>query len=79
MEHPPYNPDLAPCDLFLFGYTKEQSKRRAFAEEEEFLSVLSELMSEIPPDMILRVLPIGIDGYGVVFSRKAHMLSKVLT
>jgi hypothetical protein len=48
-------PDLAPCDFFLFGYMKEQLKGGSFAEEEELLSVLSELMSAIPPDMILRV------------------------
>jgi histone-lysine N-methyltransferase SETMAR len=23
IEHPPYSPDLAPCDFFLFGYIKE--------------------------------------------------------
>jgi hypothetical protein len=34
----------------------EALKRRTFAEEEELLSVLSELMSETPPDMILPVL-----------------------
>jgi histone-lysine N-methyltransferase SETMAR len=22
MEHPPYGPDLAPCDFFLFGHIK---------------------------------------------------------
>jgi hypothetical protein len=34
---------------------------RNFAEDEEFLSLLSELMSEIPPDMIL---PTQIEGHG---------------
>jgi hypothetical protein len=34
---------------------KEKLNERHFAEEEEILSVLSELMSEIPPDVILRV------------------------
>jgi hypothetical protein len=55
MEHPACSPDLSPCDFFLFGCTKEQLKGRSFAEEEELLSVLSELMSEIPPGMIVRV------------------------
>jgi hypothetical protein len=40
---------------------KEQLTGRNFAKEEEFLSLLSELMSEIPPDMIL---PTGIEGHG---------------
>jgi hypothetical protein len=34
---------------------KEQLKERSFAEEEELLSVLSELMSEIPLGIILPV------------------------
>jgi histone-lysine N-methyltransferase SETMAR len=55
MEHPPYSPDLAPCDFFLLGHMKEQLKGRSFAEEEELSLVLSQCMSEIPPDMILRV------------------------
>jgi hypothetical protein len=34
---------------------KEQLKERSFAQEEELSSVLSELMSEIPPGMIVWV------------------------
>jgi hypothetical protein len=34
---------------------KEQLKGTSFAEDEEFLSVLSELMSDGPLDRILRV------------------------
>jgi hypothetical protein len=54
MEHPLYGPDLTPYEFFLFGYMKEQLKERNFAEEEELLSVLSEPISEIPSDLILR-------------------------
>jgi hypothetical protein len=55
MEYQPHSPDLVPCAFFLFGYMKEHLKEKSFAEEEELLSVLSELVSEIPPDMIVRV------------------------
>jgi hypothetical protein len=34
---------------------KERLRERSFAEEEELASVLSELISEIPPDMTPRV------------------------
>jgi hypothetical protein len=54
-EHPAYSLDLTLCDSFLFGYMKEQLKGRSFAEEEELSSVLSELISEIPLDMIVLV------------------------
>jgi hypothetical protein len=55
MEHPAYNPDLVPADFFLFHYVKGQLKEKSFVEEEELILVLSELLGEIPPDMILRV------------------------
>jgi hypothetical protein len=55
MQQPPYSEDLAACDFFLFHYMKEQLKGGIVAEEQELLSVRSQLMSETPPDMILRV------------------------
>jgi hypothetical protein len=54
-EHPAYSLDPAPYDIFLFSHMKEQVKGWSIAEEQELLSVLSEVMSEIPPDMILWV------------------------
>jgi histone-lysine N-methyltransferase SETMAR len=33
--HPPYSPDLAPSDFFLFGYVKEHLKGMAFPSYEE--------------------------------------------
>jgi hypothetical protein len=57
MEHPAYSPDLVPCAFFpRFSYMKKQLKGRGSAEDGGLFSVLSELMSDIPPDMVLRVL-----------------------
>jgi len=33
--HPPYSPDLAPCDLFLFSRLKGQKKGKRFADVRE--------------------------------------------
>jgi hypothetical protein len=55
MEHPAYSPDLAPRDFLFFGHMKEQLKLRSPAEEEELSLMLSELVSETLPDMILRL------------------------
>jgi hypothetical protein len=38
-----------------FWFHEKRFEKKDFAKEEELCSVLSELMSEIPPDMILRV------------------------
>jgi hypothetical protein len=66
MEYAAYSPDLVPCDFFLFVYMRKQLKGRGFAEEEELLLLLSELMSEIPPDIFCRSWPTGIEGCGFV-------------
>jgi hypothetical protein len=47
--------EFRPLWLLSFGYLRERLKERSFAEEEDLLSVLSELMSKFPSDMILRV------------------------
>ena len=33
--HPPYSPDLAPCDFFIFPRMKKVLKRKRFADVEE--------------------------------------------
>jgi hypothetical protein len=55
MEHPPWSPNLAPYGFLLSGYMKEQLKGRSSAADEGLLSVVSELMRENLPDIILRV------------------------
>jgi hypothetical protein len=33
MPQPPYSPDLAPCDFFLFSYLKQHLEGKHFARE----------------------------------------------
>jgi hypothetical protein len=54
----------------------KQLKGRILAEEEELLSVLSELMSEIPPNMILVVLAAAPDNE--MLSRAMCMEMKII-
>jgi transposase len=35
--HPPYSPDLAPADFYLFGYVKHQLQGHEFTEGAELL------------------------------------------
>ena len=48
--HPPYSPDLAPCDFFLFPRTKSQMKGKRFADVSEVkkktLAVLNNISTE---------------------------------
>jgi hypothetical protein len=48
--HPPYSPDLAPCDFFLFPRMKSQMKEKRFADvskvKKKTLEVLNNISTE---------------------------------
>jgi histone-lysine N-methyltransferase SETMAR len=46
--HPPYSPDLAPSEFFLFGYIKHCLQGIAFLSREEFLAAIHEIVKAIP-------------------------------
>ena len=45
--HPPYSPDLAPCDFYLFGYLKGVISGRIFFGYEEMKEVVLEELHKI--------------------------------
>jgi [histone H3]-lysine36 N-dimethyltransferase SETMAR len=46
MEHPPYSPDLAPCDFWLFDYIKQRLSDHKTAES--LHAAITKIVSEIP-------------------------------
>jgi hypothetical protein len=54
ISHPPYSPDLAPSNFWLFGHIKTSLARRIFNDADEFLEAVIELLIEIqPPELQL--------------------------
>jgi transposase len=45
---PPYSPDLAPCDFFMFGYVKQHLEGKHFTREDEVIATLREVFDKIP-------------------------------
>jgi len=45
--HPPYSPDLAPCDFFLFPTMKKTLKGKRFATVEEVKTASQEALNNI--------------------------------
>jgi histone-lysine N-methyltransferase SETMAR len=45
--HPPYSPDLAPSDFFLFGYLKSMLQGRHFERSEGLLAAILALLDTI--------------------------------
>jgi [histone H3]-lysine36 N-dimethyltransferase SETMAR len=46
LEHPPYSPDLAPSDFFLFPKLKEQLRGTRFLNDEEVIEVVNDWLGE---------------------------------
>lgn len=55
LSHPPYSPDLAPSDFFLFGNLKRVLKGSTFRSSEELLVVVKEKLSQIPKEVLVSV------------------------
>ena len=48
IEHPPYSPDLAMCDFWLFFNLKKNLRGRRFHSEEEIDATINAFFSSIP-------------------------------
>ncbi len=48
--HPPYSPDLAPCDFFLFPRMKSELRRQRFRGREELQNAVKQALKNIPPE-----------------------------
>jgi histone-lysine N-methyltransferase SETMAR len=53
--HPPYLPDLAPSDFFLFDYVKERFKGMVFPSYEELLDAIGEVVTSIESETLTDV------------------------
>ena len=47
LPHPPYSPDLAPSDYYLFGYIKSKLKGTCSADSEELFAKVTLITEEI--------------------------------
>jgi len=47
VRHPPYSPDLAPCDFFLFPRVKGWVKGKRFADVSEVKKKMLEVLNNI--------------------------------
>ena len=53
--HPPYSPDIAPSDFYLFGYIKGKLQGEHFDSVESLLDRVLEILSEISPETLKAV------------------------
>lgn len=46
--HPPYSPDLAPCDYFLFPKLKKLLRGQRFSDPQTAVATMIDLLYKIP-------------------------------
>ena len=47
LPHPPYSPDLAPCDFYLFLETKKHLKGKRFQNEDEAIDAFRDILNDL--------------------------------
>jgi histone-lysine N-methyltransferase SETMAR len=50
VDHPPYSPDLAPSDFFLFKHLKKHLRGTSFASKENLKAAVENFFTNCPPD-----------------------------
>jgi len=60
LPHPPYSPDLAPCDFFLFPKIKKELKNRHFDNVENLARAIQAITDSIPKEDYQKI---GKSGY----------------
>ena len=53
--HPPYSPDIAPSDFYLFGYIKEKLKGCTFNSAEQLLNAIIQISEDISKETLNKV------------------------
>ena len=53
LNHPPYSPDLSPCDFFLFPRFKKMLSGNKYTSISSLGSVIYQCLQQIPKDYLL--------------------------
>jgi hypothetical protein len=59
--HPPYSPDLAPSDFYLFGYAKGYLTGPLFEGADEFIEAVQGVLERIQKGTLQAVFLEGMD------------------
>jgi histone-lysine N-methyltransferase SETMAR len=70
--HPPYSPDLTPCDFFLFGYVKHVLEGSEFPSEETLLAAIQRILSDLTGDTLRAVFAKWVERLNWVALNEGH-------
>ena len=78
MSHPPYSPDLDPCDYHLFGPLKEALRGRRFTSDQEMKEAVHALLAVQPKTSFRRASGSVCNDGPSALKSKGTMLKMVL-
>jgi histone-lysine N-methyltransferase SETMAR len=55
LPHPPYSPDISPCDFWFFGWSKEQMRGHSFTGPDQVRKFLLDLWQNLDKNTIISV------------------------
>ena len=67
LNHPPYSPDLSPCDFFLFQRLKKMLSGNKFMSRSSLGSAIYQCLQQIPKEDYLSAFRDWVKGYKNVF------------
>lgn len=73
-QHPPYSPDISPCDFFLFGYLKKKIIGKTFTTKEDLVSWIEGQISEIPRSQLVKVFEEWLNRLGRVIEANGNYI-----
>ena len=50
LSQPPYSPDLAPSDFYLFGHQKKHLREKIFADKDELMQETTDFLNQQSPE-----------------------------
>lgn len=72
LPHPPYSPDLAPSDYFLFAHLKKHLRGKHFKTDSEVKEAVKQFFDSKPPDFYERGIRMLIEKYQRVIASKGE-------
>ena len=74
--HPPYSPDIAPSDFFLFGYTKSKLKGCKYEDIDDLVERIYEILNKISKQKRMEVFDAWIKRCEYVITHGGNYFDK---
>lgn len=76
MDHPPYSPDLAPSDFWLFDYIKQRLDTQSDANS--MMKAITAIVSSIPKQEYLKTFEKWIERMELCIKNKGHYFEHLI-